>query len=218
MKKYLAILICALLCITLLVSCNKECYDHVDENGDGFCDICNFEYEFLFKLTADESGYELDRVGAGYEGGDVVLPSKHKGLPIIQIGSGAFKSEKKLTSVVIPDSVTLIDGDAFENQTSLTNYFVICEGRSSTHIISLADELDERLSELGCAPLHSEGYETANWVVLDFASVIVHIFDRTTREFYNLENLWRDGTEIDVSELLIPDGEASLYTVDDTEE
>ena len=105
-----------------------------------------------------------------------------------------------------------------ENQTSLTNYFVICEGRSSTHIISLADELDERLSELGCAPLHSEGYETANWVVLDFASVIVHIFDRTTREFYNLENLWRDGTEIDVSELLIPDGEASLYTVDDTEE
>lgn len=121
MKKFLAILICALMCVALLASCKKECADHVDDNEDGTCDICNFKFEFLFKLTADESGYELDSVGAGYQGGDVVIPSKHKGLPVVQIGHGAFKSEKKLTSVVIPDSVTLIADDAFENQTSLTS-------------------------------------------------------------------------------------------------
>ena len=93
-----------------------------------------------------------------------------------------------------------------EKQTSLTNYFVICEGRSSTHINSLGDEISERLSQVGCAPLHTEGYDTGNWLALDYASVIVHIFDRTTREFYNLEHLWRDGTEINIDELLTPGG------------
>jgi len=121
MKKLFTILICFLMCATLLASCNKECADHVDDNEDGICDACSFEYEFLFKLTADGAGYELDRVGAGYGGGDIVIPSGHKGLPVTQIGYGAFKSEKKLTSVVIPDSVTLISDDAFENQTSLTS-------------------------------------------------------------------------------------------------
>lgn len=95
---------------------------HVDDNEDGICDTCIFEYKFLFKLTYDKSGYRLDRVGARYTGGDVVIPSEYKGLPVVEIGYGAFKrSEKKLTSVVIPDSVTLISDDAFENQTSLTS-------------------------------------------------------------------------------------------------
>ena len=93
-----------------------------------------------------------------------------------------------------------------ENQTSLTNYFVICEGRSSTHINALGDELTDRLEKLGVPPLHSEGYDTGNWLALDYASVIVHIFDRTTREFYNLEHLWRDGTEINIDEILTPGG------------
>ena len=93
-----------------------------------------------------------------------------------------------------------------EKQTSLTNYFVICEGRSSTHINALGDEISDRLSKLGCDPLHTEGYDTGNWLALDYASVIVHIFDRTTREFYNLEHLWRDGTEINIDELLTPGG------------
>ena len=93
-----------------------------------------------------------------------------------------------------------------EKQTSLTNYFIICEGRSSTHINALADEITERLSNIGCPPLHTEGYDTGNWLALDYASVIVHIFDRTTREFYNLEHLWRDGTEINIEDLLTPDG------------
>ncbi len=121
MKKLLAILICAIMCVILLASCKKECVDHIDENDDGICDACSFEYEFLFKLTADGAGYELDRVGAGYQGGDIVIPLRHKGLPVVEIGYGAFKSDKKLTSVVIPDSVTLISDDAFENQTSLTS-------------------------------------------------------------------------------------------------
>ena len=93
-----------------------------------------------------------------------------------------------------------------ENQTSLTNYFVICEGRSSTHINALGDELTDRLEKVGVPPLHAEGYDTGNWLALDYASVIVHIFDRSTREFYNLEHLWRDGTEIKIDDILTPGG------------
>lgn len=99
----------------------KECVDHIDENDDGICDVCNFEYELIFKLTADESGYELDRVGPGYKGGDIVIPSEYKGLPVVEIGYDAFESVYKLTSIVIPDTVKLISDDAFENQTSLTS-------------------------------------------------------------------------------------------------
>ena len=94
---------------------------HFDGNYDGKCDNCSYEYELIFKLTADELGYKVDRVGTSYKGGDIVIPAEHKGLPIVEIGYGAFKSEKKLSSVVIPDSVTVISDDAFENQTSLTS-------------------------------------------------------------------------------------------------
>ena len=156
MKKLLAILICAIMCVTLLSSCDmfkhehikgewghnetqhwqgvtctwNKCdfdmdpADHFDENENDICDVCGFEYELIFKLTADESGYELDRVGPGYKGGDIVIPSEYKGLPVVEIGYSAFTSEYKLTSVDIPDTVTLIDSDAFEKQTSLTSVYV----------------------------------------------------------------------------------------------
>ena len=154
MKKVLAILTFAVMCVTLLCACQlahstlnigEHTYEyiqyeighfkqytcgcpspeiieeHIDAEENDICDVCSFEYELVFKLTYDKSGYELDRVGAGYQGGDIIIPSEHKGLPVVEIGYGAFKSEKKLTSVVIPDTVTLISDDAFENQTSLTS-------------------------------------------------------------------------------------------------
>ena len=104
---------------------NEEmCADHIDDDEDGICDACSFEYVFIYKLKYDESGYELDRVGPGYKGGDIVIPSEYKGLPVIEIGYSAFTSDYKLTSVVIPDTVTLIDSDAFEKQTSLASVYV----------------------------------------------------------------------------------------------
>ena len=106
--------------------------------------------------------------------------------------------EKKGRNIVVADLKGL--------GSSVCDYFVICEGRSSTHINALGDEISDRLSKVGCDPLHTEGYDTGNWLALDYASVIVHIFDRTTREFYNLEHLWRDGTEINIDELLTPGG------------
>ena len=98
--------------------------EHIDEDENDICDVCGYEYVFIFKLKYDESGYELDRVGPGYKGGDIVIPSEYKGLPVVEIGYSAFTSDYKLTSVDIPDTVTLIDSDAFEKQTSLTSVYV----------------------------------------------------------------------------------------------
>ncbi len=86
-----------------------------------------------------------------------------------------------------------------EKHTSLCNYFIICEGRATTHVKSLADEIEEVLARAGVKPLHSEGLSEGNWAVLDYASVIVHIFDRPSREFYNLEKLWRDATPVEIN-------------------
>ncbi len=88
-----------------------------------------------------------------------------------------------------------------EKQTSLCNYFIICEGRSGTHVSSLADEVIDIIGRAGAHPLHTDGIKQGNWIALDYASVIIHIFDRPSREFYSLENIWRDGKEIPLSEL-----------------
>ena len=76
----------------------------------------------------------------------------------------------------------------------LANYFVICSGTSTTHIRTLADELEQKLSENdGRSPDHKEGYASARWILLDYGEVVVHIFHEEDRNFYNLERLWSDG-------------------------
>ena len=90
-----------------------------------------------------------------------------------------------------------------DRQTSLCNYFIICDGRATTHVKALADEVEEVLSQAGVKPIHKEGMGEGNWVALDYASVIVHIFDRPSREFYNLEKLWRDASVVDPIKLEI---------------
>lgn len=86
--------------------------------------------------------------------------------------------------------------------TIMADYFVIASTDNSTHVKALVDEVEYQLKEAGLPPLRTEGYQYANWVVLDYADVIVHVFHRETREYYNLDRLWADGTEIPVSELL----------------
>lgn len=88
--------------------------------------------------------------------------------------------------------------------TSLADYFVICSATSSTHIKTLNDETYKAMCELGEPPLRREGYRGGGWVLLDFGCVIVHIFTEETRKFYNLERLWADAEEVDVSSLIRP--------------
>lgn len=83
--------------------------------------------------------------------------------------------------------------------TVLTDYFVIATGTSSTHVKSLAEEVEFQLGEQGAKPLRTEGYDSKNWILLDYGTVIVHVFYPEARSFYDLEHLWADAEPVDVS-------------------
>ena len=82
------------------------------------------------------------------------------------------------------------------DQTVITDYFVIATGNSSTHVKSLGGEVEYKLSLCGIDPLHYEGRDSDGWVVLDYGFVMVHIFSRDLRDFYQLEKLYGDAEEI----------------------
>lgn len=89
-----------------------------------------------------------------------------------------------------------------EDVTVLTDYFVIASGTSTTHTAALADEVEFQLQQKGVKPISSEGYDSKNWVLLDYGSVIVHVFVPGTRTFYDLEHLWADGEPVDLTDLI----------------
>lgn len=84
----------------------------------------------------------------------------------------------------------------------IADYFVIATGNSSTHVKSLADEVEEHLDDIGVSVSHVEGYRSNSWILLDYIDVIVHVFSNEAREYYDLERLWEDGTVVDVSDII----------------
>ena len=79
------------------------------------------------------------------------------------------------------------------NITTVADYFIVCTGTSKIHIKSLTDELVKKMKEAGVDYYKVEGYDTALWVLVDYGDVVVHIFNKEYRQFYNLERLWADG-------------------------
>ena len=81
-------------------------------------------------------------------------------------------------------------------KTVIADYFVLCTGTSTTHVKSLTEEVEFKLEQEGLTPLHSDGTVRSDWMVLDYGSVIVHVFLPKARDFYNLEKLWDVASEI----------------------
>lgn len=79
----------------------------------------------------------------------------------------------------------------------LADYFIIATGNNRTQVQAMADEVEQKLGRAGAVPRQIEGYQAANWVLLDFGDVIIHIFDAQNRLFYDLERIWKDGRQID---------------------
>ena len=81
------------------------------------------------------------------------------------------------------------------NVSVIADYFIIAGGNNSSQIQALCDNVEEKLGRAGFPARQTEGYETANWVLLDFGDVIVHVFDKENRLLYDLERIWRDGVQ-----------------------
>ena len=126
----------------------------------------------------------------------------------LEINPGQLENSKKLAetiSIILDDkkarSVKLIETN---RQTIIADYFVVATGTSSTHIKALAGEVEFQIKEKydNTAPSRISGLDSKDWIIMDYDSVLVHIFNSEAREYYKLEKLWGDGKNINVEELL----------------
>ena len=99
--------------------------------------------------------------------------------------------DKKAVDVVVLD---------LRNTAAFTDFFVLCSGLSQRQVKAIADGVEETLRAAKVRPAHVEGYDRADWVLMDFFNFIVHVFTPQTREFYSLERLWGDAERIEVSD------------------
>jgi len=112
----------------------------------------------------------------------------------LKIALKAVESKKAL-------DITILD---ISEIASFANYFLMCTGDSSRQIQAIADEIAAKLKSSGYRPNHIEGYRNAEWVLLDYVDLVIHIFSRKARAFYDLERLWRDAKRIDPRKLARP--------------
>ena len=98
-------------------------------------------------------------------------------------------AEKKATDTVVLD---------LREIASFTEYFVICTGGSTRQVQAISNSVEEELRKAGRRPSHIEGYSSAEWILLDYGDLIVHVFSAASRRFYDLERLWRDGKRADL--------------------
>ena len=106
--------------------------------------------------------------------------------------------DKKALDVVVLD---------LRNTPAFTDFFVLCSGLSQRQVKAIADGVEEALRAAKVRPAHVEGYDRADWILMDFFTLIVHVFTPQTREFYSLERLWGDAERIEVRDT--PAGETT---------
>ena len=101
-------------------------------------------------------------------------------------------SEKKAFNLVALD---------LREVASFTEFFIIASGANQRQVQAIADEIEDQLkAQLKSRPVRTEGYSTADWLLMDYGDFIVHIFEQKAREFYDLERLWRDARKVDLPE------------------
>ena len=94
--------------------------------------------------------------------------------------------------------VKIID---IEHVSTLADYFIIASGINRNQVQAMADNVEEVLGRAGYEPKQIEGYQTGNWILMDYRDIVIHVFDEENRLFYDLERIWRDGSVIEREEL-----------------
>jgi ribosome-associated protein len=113
-------------------------------------------------------------------------------------------NEGLVTAIKALDSKKGIDIRVIEigKLSSLADYFVVVSGNSETQTRALADEVEIKLKEAGITPKNIQTDTGHTWIIMDYIDFIIHVFHREPREFYSLERLWRDGLDVDISEIV----------------
>jgi ribosome-associated protein len=116
-------------------------------------------------------------------------PERRVRLPKEIASAVAAAQDKKATDLLVLD---------LRRSAAFTDRFLLCTGQSHRQVKAIADGVEEALKELKLRPTHVEGYDRAEWVLLDYFNFIVHIFTPATREFYGLERLWGQAERIPI--------------------
>ena len=115
-----------------------------------------------------------------------------------------MKTAKEIAKIVIAaledkkaEEISIID---ISTVSVMADYFIIASGNSRNQVQAIIDNVDSELQKIHIIPKQVEGYGTGNWVLMDYGDVIVHIFDKENRLFYDLERVWRDGKTVDLND------------------
>ena len=100
------------------------------------------------------------------------------------------KETVKLIIDALEENIQIID---ISEVSSVADYFIITNGTNKSQVQALADNVGEKLDREGIHAKQVEGYSNANWILLDYTDIVIHVFDRESRGFYDLERIWRDG-------------------------
>lgn len=116
-----------------------------------------------------------------------------------------FKNSKEMAKLAISaledkkaEDIRVID---ISEVSVMADFFIIANGVNRSQIQAMADNVEEVLGKAGYALRQVEGYNTANWILMDFGDLIIHVFDKENRLFYNLERIWRDGKLVEKDEI-----------------
>ena len=116
-----------------------------------------------------------------------------------------LENSKKMAAIAVDaledrkvEDIKVLD---ISNISTLGDYFIIAAGTNRNQVQALADNVQEKLGREGFFTKNVEGYDGANWILLDFGDIIVHVFDSENRIFYDLERIWRDGKVVETSDL-----------------
>ena len=116
-----------------------------------------------------------------------------------------MNESKKMTLLAVEaledkkaEDITIID---ISEVSVLADYFIIADGNNKNQVQAMVDNVQEELFKAGYEMKQMEGYREGNWILLDFGDIIIHIFDKENRLFYDLERIWKDGKEVSIEEL-----------------
>ena len=124
---------------------------------------------------------------------------------MVKLGGNILSIDKRVETIVkAGDDKKAFDIKVLDVKglSSVADYFIIMSGNSTRQVVGIGEEIEEEMSKLKEEPLSKNGYRSGTWVLLDYEDILVHVFEKNEREFYNLERLWVDSKFVDIDDLL----------------